>query len=553
MKLYPYQEKVLESIISDPSPSKLISMPTGTGKTITFLHVAKHYKKNTLILVHREELLNQTFEKALKIGFLEDDIAIINSLSKDSLKTLNISMVPSLVRNLDRYDPKDIDMIIVDEAHHATAHSYTQIFNYFDVFSMKKLLIGFTATPMRGDKKCLSGIFQSHCFKMTLQEATQSGYICPVYGCRIQLDKTLENIETWGGDYKVDQLDSVMNCESINELVAQRCANLYQVPALIFCTSIDHAKKICDKIKEKGRTCGTISYKNTKKEVDEIITKLKNKEIDFLTNAIKLTEGFDYPPIRSIISARPTKSPVLYKQMIGRGLRLSPEKLDCFVLEFTGTDPEMLCWDDIDENSTFESFSEEAIKTRKDAFSHYKNIFNSPNIKILDVRVSPFKFYECRIRRSVKYKKYFMYVPASWGFAVAEIRHNGKFPNSSVRFDLWASINIWVKEFQSFYVYTNGDALGSSSCFDEIKKMFFHFVDSQPEPMGKWYLSEEQPATTRQKKIFPALPHISARKAEMLIEDFFIKKAIDKHWIQNKMKPVDDGGKLDENTVIYNI
>jgi len=79
MKLYSYQENALLAINSDPSHSQLISMPTGTGKTITFLAVAKEKNKKTLILVHRKELLQQTYEKAKKIGFIEEEITLITS------------------------------------------------------------------------------------------------------------------------------------------------------------------------------------------------------------------------------------------------------------------------------------------------------------------------------------------------------------------------------------------------------------------------------------------------------------------------------------------
>ena len=159
MKLYSYQENALLAINSDPSHSQLISMPTGTGKTITFLACAKEKNKKTLILVHRKELLQQTYEKSRKVGYSDEDIALITSENKAEPRKLNIAMVPTLIRNLDKYSPDCIEMVIIDEAHHATANSYREILKHFKVFEEEKLLLGFTATPLRGDSQCLSSVF----------------------------------------------------------------------------------------------------------------------------------------------------------------------------------------------------------------------------------------------------------------------------------------------------------------------------------------------------------------------------------------------------------
>ena len=167
LTLHEYQKNVLHACKNCPSHSQLISMPTGTGKTITFLHLAKEYNKKTLIIVHREELLKQTYEKAKLCGFKEEEISLVNAEKKEKFGLLNISMVQSLNRNLEKYLHEEIEMIIVDEAHHATAPSYISIFKHFKVFEDKKFLFGFTATPLRGDKEHLGNIFHSHSFKMT--------------------------------------------------------------------------------------------------------------------------------------------------------------------------------------------------------------------------------------------------------------------------------------------------------------------------------------------------------------------------------------------------
>lgn len=515
-------------------------MPTGTGKTITFLSCAKRKAKKCLILVHRNELLEQTYEKAKLIGYQENEIALICSEDKQELKTLSIAMVPTLIRNLTKYSSDDIEMVIIDEAHHATAASYQKVLSHFDVMEKKKLLLGFTATPLRGDGECLGKIFLSHSFKMTLSEATQNGYICPVHGVRVDIKRSLEAIEMLGNDYNPEQLDKVMNCESINELIASKCEHLMKTPALIFCTSVDHAEKIDKLLRDKNRKSAVVSYRTPKKELQEIICSLKRGEIEFLTNAVKLSEGFDHPPVQSIILARPTRSPVLYKQMIGRGLRKSQGKHDCFVLEFSGNDPKMICWEDIDENCTFQSATLKEKQDIRTALNSYKSKFKGVNIQIMSVRVSPFKFYECKVRRMVRFMKDFRFVPMQDGFSVFEfvpVNSRKGVDDGGIGKVLNCWTCFWKEEYKSFYIWE-----GYGPLYDslygwtglELERQIAFYSENQPG-ICKWYPSEEETITARQQSFLIKKEKMNARKAEMFIEDCCIKQAIKKYWIEKKM------------------
>lgn len=544
MKLYSYQERVLECIKSDPSHSQLISMPTGTGKTVTFLHAILQENKKCLVIVHRDELLKQTYEKALLCGFKEDEISLITAADKGDIRRLTICMVQTLARNLTKYKPEDVEMIVVDEAHHSTATSYWMIFEYFKIFQEKKLMLGFTATPLRGDKEALSSIFLSHSFKMTLSEATQLGYICPVHGLRIDMQRSLKDIDNMNGDYDMQKLEKVMNCEEVNNIIVERCQNLGKVPAIVFCTSVNHAKELSRKLREKKRKAISISYLTPKKSLEKIFKMLKEGRIDFITNAVKLSEGFDFPAIRTIVLARPTRSPVLYKQMIGRGLRLSKDKYDCFVMEFSGNDSSMICWEDIDDNCTFQSSTETEKKTRKEAINFYSSRFrNSDHIIVEDVRVSPFKFYECKILRMEKYKKFFYYCPFPDGFQICELRpeHIRNRISGGNYFFLYGSMCIWREKYKSFYFYHGPE----DSCECLMGPTALSIKDAtkwlmgcyKAQDFGIWYPSEEEPITGYQKKIL-GNEKVSARKAQMMIEDLYIKKAIDQFFITKNFSPL---------------
>lgn len=539
MELYSYQQNCLIAVENDPSHSQLISMPTGTGKTITFLSIAKFKNKKTLILVHRRELLNQTYDKAIKLGFKDEDISLITSEDKGEFKHLTIAMVPTLIRNLDNYNPDFIEMIIIDEAHHATANSYREIIKHFKIFEEEKILLGFTATPLRGDKAHLGSLFLSHSYKMTLSEATQNGYICPVHGIRIEIDKSLEEIDTKQGDYDISALDRVMNCEEINKLVAIKAKNLKRNPGIIFCTSVDHAQKIAKCLRKDGIRAISISYNTPKKTIDKIYQRLYSNKIDYITNAVKLSEGFDFPPIQSILIARPTRSPVLYKQMIGRGLRNFEGKKECIVLEFTGNDKKLIKWEDIDENCTYQSVSGEEKRSYDDAKKHYKNIFSSSNVKILDVRISPFKFYECFIQRKVKYGKEYLYYPAINGFCMYKFLPDPRNRNMSPHeFGVYMWFCFWKEKYKSFYVWSEGNAAENQYCSREKAENWIEKIASDINGQKRWYPSEEAVQDNWQKQFLSIPIKMSARKTEMYIEDGAIKEAIKKYWMSDKLEIV---------------
>lgn len=563
MKLYSYQQRCLDSITECESTQQLISMPTGTGKTITFLSAIKCLNKSSLILVHRQELLNQTYEKALLLGFAKEEIHIISSERKEKFGRLNIGMIQSLNNSLSSYSPSDIEMIVVDEAHHSLAPSYMKIFDYFKIFDKEKYLLGFTATPLRGDGKSLGSIYTTHSFKMTLQEATKKGYICPVHGIRINIKYDLNSVESQGGDYNSSQLDKVINCDELNELIAQKCSIVMRLPCLIFCSSVDHAKKIKERLLHKGKKAEVISYRNSKAECAEILRKLKDKEIDFLLNAVKLTEGFDHPPIQTIVIARPTRSPALYKQMIGRGLRLSKDKFDCLVIEFGSNDKKMICWDEIDSNSTFQCYSTQELQDEKSALRKFEHKFRSPSIKILEVRISPFSYYECKIQRIVSYKKEFRYLPFEDGFHLFRILpvRNIKGVQKGLCFRMDCYQLFWAEKYKSFSCFSYGELWKATEAWTlpilEKQIKFFantslEDADGNPIKMGRWYPSEEEPMSPSQRLMLENC-NTNARKAEMLIENKFITKAIEKFWIAKSFPLLeeDERGRVIENNIFY--
>lgn len=320
----------------------LVSLPTGTGKTVVFAHFprALRMKKRLLVLAHREELLLQAEQKFRAV---DPDLKIGIERAEDRVSgdaQVVIASVPTLAHSdgarLARFAPDDFSIIVVDEAHHAVAESYRRIFHHFGLFQAdaSRYLVGFTATPRRGDNHGLGEVFQEVCYARDLRQMIGEGYLCPIRGWRVDTNLSLDGVKVRHGDFVESQLARVVNTPSRNRLVVTsylRLANHRR--AIAFCVDVQHAKDVCEEFKEAGIRAAAVWGEMPREERRRILAQFSSGEIHVLTNCNLLTEGFDEPRINCILMARPTKSKLLYAQMVGRGTRLHSEKTDLMVVD----------------------------------------------------------------------------------------------------------------------------------------------------------------------------------------------------------------------------
>ena len=158
MELRPYQKDCISTIDAQPPGSYLVQMATGLGKTVTFANLPRHGER-MLILSHREELVEQPQK------YFDCSYGVERAGNHANGEEVVSASVQSLIRRLERFSPYDFGLIICDEAHHAAANTYRKIFEYFQPLK----LIGFTATPNRGDKVRLSDVFQKIIFQRDLR------------------------------------------------------------------------------------------------------------------------------------------------------------------------------------------------------------------------------------------------------------------------------------------------------------------------------------------------------------------------------------------------
>ena len=315
MELRPYQRECIETIKAQAPGAYLAQMATGLGKTVTFANIPRHGER-MLILSHREELVEQPRK------YFDCTYGIERASSRSHGEEVVSASVQSLVRRLDRFRPDDFRLIICDEAHHAAARTYRAIFDYF----RPEKLIGFTATPNRGDKVRLDTVFQDIIFQRDLRWGIQNGYLCDIHCRRVNIGFDLSAVHTRHGDYAPGELDEAM--EGTADAIAQAYREMAVGATLIFAVSVHQAEEIARRIS------GAVVVTANTKDRASIIQAFTAGEIPCIVNCMVFTEGTDIPRVETVIVARPTQSETLYAQMVGRGLRLYPGKerlelIDC--------------------------------------------------------------------------------------------------------------------------------------------------------------------------------------------------------------------------------
>ena len=362
--LRPYQRECIESIESaekNGTNRQLVALPTGTGKTIIFTTVAKNRNGRTLILAHRDELIEQAVDK-LTMVWDDAKVGVVKAERNEIDKQVVVGSVQTVSReNRLEQLPNDFDFIVTDEAHHGAAATYRRIYEYLGVMQKAThdfvlgstddgeerkcdaLHLGVTATPERTDKIGLDDVFDEIVFHRSIQDFIPD-YLCDLRCVQVMTYIDINGVETWAGDLRTDQLSALLNTANCNELIVEAwkehalkrgSATALSTGRLTLCftTSVAHARDLCVAFQEAGIDAAWVCGETPLDERRDILAKFAQREIEVLTNCAVLCEGYDNPALDCIILARPTKSTLLYTQMIGRGTRTFPDKKDCLILD----------------------------------------------------------------------------------------------------------------------------------------------------------------------------------------------------------------------------
>ncbi|WWD16731.1 hypothetical protein CI109_101162 [Kwoniella shandongensis] len=345
-----------------------VSSPTGSGKTTMFMNLiplVPFYNNtaiptgssgSTLIVVGSVELANQAEGAAKRLLGDEWTVEVEQSKRKASGRAdVTIATWQTLINSdrLAKFDPATYKLIIVDEAHHAAALSYLRLLHYFNdevqlpstlqpittlKHEHKVPIIGFSATFSRPDQLALSAVFEKIVFHREITHMLDEGWLAPARSTTVKADLELVEVEiNENGDFKPSSLASKVNTKEVNELIVRtylhRAAN--RRSTLVFCVDLDHVANLTQAFREAGIDARSISSMSKPEARRDTIASFGAGEFPVLINCEVLTEGTDIPEIDCILLARPTKSRNLLAQMVGRGLRLSPEtgKEDCHIID----------------------------------------------------------------------------------------------------------------------------------------------------------------------------------------------------------------------------
>lgn len=354
MQLRYYQNESINSIFDyfeKSSGNPLIALPTGTGKS----HVIAGFTETVLkqwpyqrfmMLTHVKELIEQNYKKLLEHWpYAPVGIYSTGLKRKEMQHPIIFGGVASVINNVEAFGHRDL--LIIDEAHLLSPKDgsmYQRVISQLLAINPYLKVIGLTATPYRLGQGLLidDGLFTDICYNKTdlkgFNELLREGYLCKLIPRPTETELDISNVKMdSSGDFKKNELQAAVDKKDVT---AKALSELLKFSSdrgswLIFASGIEHSEHISEMLNELGIPTAAVHSK-MQYDRDEVIRDFKSGVLRCVVNNNVLTTGFDHPKIDLIGSLRPTVSPGLHVQMLGRGTRISPGKDNCLVLDFAG-------------------------------------------------------------------------------------------------------------------------------------------------------------------------------------------------------------------------
>ena len=336
----------LQKIYEAGENRALLISATGTGKTYASAFAMRELGfQRVLFLVHRNQIAKQAMKSYRKVFGGQVVMGLVTGKHQKYDADFVFATIQTLSKDeiLEKYGKTAFDAIVIDEAHHSAANSYKKVMDYFQ----PKLWLGMTATPDKRDDN-LDGrniyeIFNHQiAYEIRLQDAMEEDLLCPFHYFGIT---DLEVIAD-AGKSKQDKIENFQYLTSDERaLNVMKQAEFFgysgeRVKGLIFCSRIDEARILSEKFNSKGWRTLVLSGNDSEETRVEAIERLAGDEredaLDYIISVDIFSEGVDVPEINQVIMLRPTESPIVFIQQLGRGLRKAEEKEYVVVLDFIG-------------------------------------------------------------------------------------------------------------------------------------------------------------------------------------------------------------------------
>ena len=363
MQLRPYQKEAVEAVyghLREKDTNPCVVIPTAGGKSCILGQIAadavKRWRGRVLVLAHVKELLQQNADKIRR--FAEGVPVGLYSAGLDSRDTAEpvivagIQSVYNKAAALGRFD-----LVLIDEVHTVPAEGEGMYRTFLE--AEKRInplvrLIGFTATPYRlqGGSICKpENLLQEVCYEARIPELIAQGYLSPITAKAGRSGAKLAELHIRAGEFVSDEVEAAMNESAVVDRAVRDMLDLARdrKHVMIFCSGVKHCKHVAKVVRSiAGEECAVVTGDTPAHERAETLARFKGEKVAdllgedrplrFLANVGVLTTGFDAPCIDCVVLLRPTMSPGLYQQMVGRGFRLSPGtgKQNCLVLDYGG-------------------------------------------------------------------------------------------------------------------------------------------------------------------------------------------------------------------------
>ncbi|WP_373182629.1 DEAD/DEAH box helicase family protein [Halomonas campaniensis] len=354
--LRPYQQEAVRRVVShfrgsdDPA---VVVLPTGSGKSLVIAELARLARGRVLVLAHVRELVEQNHAKYQAYG-LSADIFSAGLGRKESGRQVVFGSVQSVVRGLDRFDDGNFTLLVIDECHRvspAEDSSYRQVIDHLRAANPRLKILGLTATPYRLGQGFIyhrhhhgmvrgeaDSFFRDCVFEQPLRLMVKQGYLAEPRRIDAAVERYDFSALTPGtsGLFREEELNRVVAghraTPGIIAEVVERARERQGV--MLFAASVAHAEEILGYL--PAGEAALVTGETPSAERERLIAAFKARELRYLVNVAVLTTGFDAPHVDLIAILRPTESVSLYQQIVGRGLRLSPGKRDCLILDYAG-------------------------------------------------------------------------------------------------------------------------------------------------------------------------------------------------------------------------
>lgn len=350
-----YQDDAVQAICQSDARRMLMVMPTGAGKTITFGRtIGELQSERTLVIAHRKEIIEQT-AKTLSAMYPDKSVGLVMGAREKELDAdIMVGTWQTIARrSMLELMPRDVDLVVIDEAHHAPAPSYRRILYAYNLLDYKhtgaknadgvvqdtskdRRLLGVTATADRTDRKSVDVLFDKRVVDISIIELIPD-YLADFKISTVQSRVDLSDVSSRGrhGDLREEEVAEEMRAAGfiaeLPSIIREHAPDRKHI--MLFCPDVSTTEEACDVLNGAGISAVAVLGKTDIKAREADLNAFKAGDVRVMCNCMVYTEGVDIPHIDCVLIARPTRSAPLLVQMVGRGLRARDGKADCLIVD----------------------------------------------------------------------------------------------------------------------------------------------------------------------------------------------------------------------------